>query len=75
MWVKPLADGSSAVALFNRGDQPAEISVALAELTTARTANGARTVRDAWRQRDLPGGDAVKMTVAAHGAELLHVSP
>ncbi len=43
-WVKPLADGSQAVALLNRGDRPAQVVT-----TTARAAGlPRRSVRRCW---------------------------
>jgi alpha-galactosidase len=70
VWVKPLVDGSVAVAFFNRADVPADVSVEWADLKLT----GPRTVRDLWRQKDLgvqETGYSVK--VAAHGAELFKV--
>jgi len=69
---KELEDGSIALGFFNRGD-------------TAQTLNfnkmawigidGPQHVRDLWRQKDLPDlglpvDSVMKVTIAAHGAEL-----
>jgi alpha-galactosidase len=70
VWVKPLEDGSTAVALFNRGETPADVSVAWADLKLT----GKQTVRDLWRQKDLGAFDTgYKINVAPHGAELVRV--
>ena len=70
VWMKPLADGTQAVAFFNRGEQEAEVGITWAELKL----EGEQAVRDLWRQKDLKrmaSGYSVK--VAAHGAELYRV--
>ncbi len=80
VWAKPLADGSLAVALFNRGEQPAEVSASWAELATVYAPSAAAkpgampVVRDLWRQKDLPPQPAgIALAVAPHSAELLRV--
>ena len=83
VWVKPLEDGSLAVALFNRGEKPAEVSVSWEELSQAESREmQAKSVlpqvRDLWRQKTLPFPSfnpetKIKMMVAAHGAELVSV--
>ncbi len=80
IWVKPLASGDAAIALFNRGDQPVTVSVPLGGIHVtphyASVSGGDVVVpflRDLWRQKNLPrssGGD-VQVRVNAHGAELL----
>lgn len=70
VWVKPLADGSLAVALYNRGDVPSDVSATWADLKLT----GKRPVRDLWRQKDLePTDSELKRTVAPHGAELFKI--
>src|SRR5467141_795163 len=44
VWARPLADGSTAVALFNRGDQSAAVAVSWQQLGI----DGPRRVRDLW---------------------------
>lgn len=71
VWLKPLADGGTALGLFNRGETTAEVAVRWSDLKLS----GPRQVRDLWRQRDLgaeAGGYAAR--VAPHGAELLKLS-
>jgi alpha-galactosidase len=70
VWTKPLADGTEAVALFNRGPAPGEVAVAWSDLK--RT--GPQTIRDLWRQKDLGAQDAGWSTkVNSHGAVLIRV--
>jgi alpha-galactosidase len=72
VWMKPLADGTLAVAFFNRADAPAPVSIKWSDLKL----KGAQSLRDLWRQKDVgvaPAGYSV--TVAAHGAELFKVYP
>ena len=73
VWIKPLADGSMAVGLFNEGKAPTEISLEWSELKLL----GQPAVRDLWRQKDLVPKDldGVQLAVASHGAELLRVKP
>jgi alpha-galactosidase len=70
VWMKPLADGSKAVALFNRGDREAEVQVKWADLSL----HGQHKVRDLWRQKDLGAyQENFHLKVGAHGAELIRV--
>jgi alpha-galactosidase len=70
IWTKPLADGTIAVALFNRGADPATVSATWADLKLMAP----QKVRDLWSQKDLdsdPQGISAK--VNPHGAELFKV--
>lgn len=71
-WAKPLADGSVAVALLNRGDRAAEVA------TTARDL-GLRgrsfEVLDTWTDARTQSSGTVRAAVPAHGAALLRVTP
>jgi len=72
VWIKPLEDGSLAVAFFNREDVPDDVSVAWSDLSL----KGPQNLRDLWRQKDLgvrENGYSIK--VAGHGAELYKISP
>ena len=73
IWTKSMADGSIAVALFNRGEAQATITVPIAELGLDLGAAPAQPIRDLWRQRDLPASNVLTAEVAAHGAELFRV--
>jgi alpha-galactosidase len=68
-WTKPLADGTTAVAVFNRSDVEANITVKLADIGLAGECN----VRDLWRQRDVGKVDAISVRVGPHGAEMFKV--
>ena len=74
VWVKPLVGGSMAVALYNRSDVPADVSVAASELPGYGPAGA--FVRDLWREKDLGAiGEKLTVRVAPHGAELFRISP
>jgi alpha-galactosidase len=70
VWMKPLADGSKAVGLFNRSESGLPISVRFATIGVGHSAR----VRDLWTGKDL-GIMAEKYTaqVPRHGAALIKV--
>ena len=70
VWMKPLADGSKAVGLFNRSESGLAISVRFGALGAGHSA----LVRDLWARKDL-GTFAEKYTadVPRHGAVLIKV--
>jgi alpha-galactosidase len=49
VWMKPLADGSKAVGLFNRGYGPLPVTVRFKDIGMKESA----TVRDLWQKKDL----------------------
>src|SRR5579859_8014103 len=49
VWVKPLADGSKAVGLFNRGESPMKVTVHFKDIGLGNSAR----VRDLWARKDL----------------------
>jgi alpha-galactosidase len=68
IWSKPLADGSVALALFNRGDASAKMDARAAD-----AGFGAITAaRDLWRGEAV-SADALSFDVPAHGAVMLRV--
>ena len=70
-WVKPMADGSVAVALLNRGDSAAEIQTT----ASAVGVNASRvTVKDAWTHAVTEAKDVIRAEVPAHGTALLTVA-
>ncbi len=70
VWARPLADGTIAVGLFNRGLQAATVSATWAELGL----RGAQPVRDLWLHKDLPASNGeFAATVPAHGAVLVKI--
>jgi len=74
VWGKPLADGSAAVALLNRGQVEARITVSWDELGYA-SAQPAE-VRDLWRRADLGRHDRqFSSLVPAHGVVLIKATP
>jgi alpha-galactosidase len=64
MWRKELANGSAAVALFNRGDSAASAAVAAGDAGVARIGG----MHDLWSGRSLITGQ--RIAVPAHGAVL-----
>lgn len=74
-WVKPLADGSVAVGLFNSGDIESPVTLPLKALDKEMAASQPLQARDLWRQTDLGVIRAeVSTLVNAHGAVLLRFS-
>ncbi len=72
VWAKPMADGSRVAGLFNRGDEPAEMSITAAELGL----QGKCVIRDLWRQWDLGTYNrSFTTTVPRHGVVLLQFKP
>ena len=70
VWVKPLADGSSAVGVFNTGDQPLQSRISFASLGLGLQLK----LRDCWRQQDLGTFRTdYGVSVPAHGVLLLRV--
>jgi len=60
------------VALFNAGEQPAQVDVLWKEVGLDKSCR----VRDLWQQKDLGNlEDKLSMTVNPHGARLFRVSP
>jgi alpha-galactosidase len=69
-WAKPLADGTVAIGLFNRGIEPATASMPMA----AARLSGRLPVRDVWRRRDAGEMESsIRATVAPHGMAFLRV--
>jgi len=72
IWIKPLADGSSAVGVFNRSTAPAQLSVSWSELGL----DAQPRVRDLWKHADLQSaGGSMTADMPAHGVVLVKVSP
>ncbi|MDE3196113.1 MAG: glycoside hydrolase family 27 protein [Acidobacteriota bacterium] len=70
IWVKDLADGGIAVALFNRGAATADMKAAWADLGIKR----AGRVRDLWAHRDLTNAEAgYSASIPSHGVAMLRV--
>ena len=70
VWARPLADGTLAVGLFNRGSAPASVKARWADLKLT----GPQPVRDLWHQKDAGTfSDAFQATVPAHGTVLVKI--
>ena len=70
LWARPLADGSVAAGLFNRGLQAVEMTATWKELGLS----GRHTVRNLWQQRDEGAFDQqFTVRVPAHGAVMFRV--
>jgi alpha-galactosidase len=67
---KTLADGSVAVGMFNRGEEPASTSVTWKSLGIA-----GKTVRDLWEHQAVAvSGESYTATVPKHGVVMLKIS-
>lgn len=72
LMVKPMADGSSAVGLCNRGELPCQITARWADLKVS----GQQLVRDLWRQKDLGTHEGqFSATVPRRGVVLVRLHP
>ena len=70
IWSRPLADGTTAAGLFNRGSGPSEITARWSDLGLA----GQQPVRDLQQQRTVGIiSDSFTATVPRHGAVLLKI--
>jgi alpha-galactosidase len=71
IWAKPLADGGSAVGLFNRGESELKIKLDFATLAI----NGEAKLRDLWQHKDLGViENSYTAAVPRHGVVMLKVS-
>ncbi len=68
IWTKRLADGSTAVGIFNRGDDTANPAVTWAELGLKPV-----HIRDLWNRKDLSVDKGHAFVVPKHGVVLLRV--
>jgi alpha-galactosidase len=70
IWAKPLADGSTAVGLFNRGEDRERITLNFSNINLAESA----TVRDLWARKDLGrSSGSFSPEVPRHGVVLVKV--
>lgn len=72
VWIKPMADHSFAVGLFNRSKEEDKMSVKFSDLGISGTAS----VRDVWLRKD--SGvfrESFSVYVPKHGVVLLRISP
>jgi alpha-galactosidase len=74
VWSKPLADGSRAVILLNRGAAEAEVSVAWEEI--GYPAHLSAKVRDLWAHKDLgPSTGSFSAKVSSHAVVMVKITP
>ncbi|HEX4083795.1 MAG TPA: putative Ig domain-containing protein [Chthoniobacteraceae bacterium] len=71
IWTKPLSGGALAVAFFNRGSAMARVEINPRELGLTAPCR----VRDVWRQKDLPQGEGMAVSLGANGAEMFRLDP
>ncbi|MGD0225900.1 MAG: glycoside hydrolase family 27 protein [Terriglobia bacterium] len=70
IWMKPLADGSKAVGLFNRGEDAAPITVYFKDAGVGESA----TLRDLWTRKDLGiFKDSFTVEVPMHGVVMIRM--
>ncbi|MFC8191248.1 ricin-type beta-trefoil lectin domain protein [Cellulomonas sp. NPDC057328] len=72
VWAKPLADGSVAVALLNRGGGARQIATTLAQVGLG---SGSHTYRELWTGTTGTTAGALTAQVPAHGVALYRVTP
>lgn len=70
IWARPLADGTTAVGLFNRGLAASEVTVQWSQLGL----QGRQPIRDLWQRKDL-GAEQERFTatVPRHGVVFLKI--
>lgn len=74
VWVKPLADGSWAVVLLNRGSDAAFMTLNVSDLDI--TKSDIYTVRNLWTHKQENRHDGlVRSDVPSHGVEMFRISP
>ena len=72
VWARPLADGSTAAAFFNRGDQSTAVAVSWQQLGI----DGPRRVRDLWWHQNLGTANGRYVVfLTPHTSVLLKMSP
>nr|CTQ96402.1 Alpha-galactosidase precursor (EC 3.2.1.22) [Kibdelosporangium sp. MJ126-NF4] len=72
VFVKPLANGDTAVALFNENTTSARIGTSAAALGLPRRPG--YTVRDLWQHKDFQSAGEIAAVVPAHGTVVYRVS-
>ncbi|HEY4146618.1 glycoside hydrolase family 27 protein [Pinirhizobacter sp.] len=70
--VKPMKDGSRAVAVFNETDAAVDASVAASEIGLKATAK--YKVRDLWQHTDASGDGSIKVNLPAHAIAMYRIS-
>jgi alpha-galactosidase len=71
VWTKALSDGTTAVALFNRGEKEQQANVRWDQIKLSNV----RSARDLWRKAAVENpGEGYKATLSSHNAVLLKVA-
>ena len=70
--VKPMKDGSRAVAVFNETDAAVDASVAASEI--GLKAASKYKVRDLWQHSDASGDGSIKVNLPAHAIAMYRIS-
>jgi len=70
--VKPMKDGSRAVAVFNETDAAVDASVAASEI--GLKAASKYKVRDLWQHTDASGDGSIKVNLPAHAIAMYRIS-
>lgn len=71
VWTRPLFDGSTAVAVFNRGYEKTTVKFELAQIGLS----GGYKVHDMWTRKDVAGATkAFQVEVPGHGAQVFRFS-
>jgi alpha-galactosidase len=68
--VKPLKDGSRAVAVFNETDASHDVAVSVAEIGLKA---GQYNVRDLWQHSDAKGDGSLKVSLPAHATVVYRI--
>lgn len=69
--VKPMKDGSHAVAVFNETDAAKDVAVTADSLGLKA---GSYTLRDLWAHTDAKGDGSIKVTLAPHATAMYRIS-
>ncbi len=71
--MRPMADGSVVIGLYNRGSEAAPIAFKWKQIPAVQANHG--KVRDLWKHQDVNiSGDGYSTTVPSHGVVLLRVA-
>jgi alpha-galactosidase len=72
VWAKTLEDGSTAVGLFNFGNEPMKVAAEFKDVGVT----GKQTARDLWPQKDLGEiNGKFEATIPPHGCRLIKLAP
>ena len=72
IWLKPLKNADKAIALFNRGETEASVTL----LWPTANLTGNQSLRDLWSHKDLATStDHFTTSLAPHAALLLRITP